>query len=174
MDKNSSFFVLTAVLWINFCQIKIIMKILRTISQKQCERVELRLIQYNIQLTEALVPTTLRKTLSCVRLKALWLQSVGFAKGMITLVSLIMKYRQFLKSFEKLLRPTNNYKLICGFVWEYVCMGVYVLWEWGRKANFFFSKWYWIQKQMKRLKSADPNMSVNFKIYFKATKDLTK
>lgn len=27
---------------------------------------------------------------------------------------------------------------------------------------------------MKRLKSADPNMSVNFKIYFKATKDFTK
>ena len=64
----------------------------------------------------------------------------------------------------------------CGFVsvGVFVCMGVYVLWEWGRKANFFFSKWYWIQKQMKRLKSADPNMSVNFKIYFKATKDLTK
>ena len=42
--------------------IKIIMKILRTISQKKFERVELRLLQYNIQLTGALMHTTLGKT----------------------------------------------------------------------------------------------------------------
>lgn len=96
------------------------MKILRTISQKQFERVELRLIQYNIQLTEALVPTTLRKTLSCVRLKALWLQSVGFATGTITLVSLITKYRQFLKSFK----IAKAYQQLQTVLW--FCLGVRV------------------------------------------------
>ena len=62
--------------------------------------------------------------MSYVHLKAL--QSVGFAKGMITLVVINNEVQQFLKSFAKLLRPTNNSKLFCGFVWEYVYMGVYM------------------------------------------------
>lgn len=76
--------------------------------------------------------------MSYAHLKAL--QSVGFAKGMINLVVINNEVQKFLKSFEKLLRPTNNFKLFCGFAWEYVCMGVYVLPESGRKEKFAFLK----------------------------------
>lgn len=121
MDKNSSFFVLTAVLWINFCQIKIIMKILRTISQKKFERVELRLLQYNIQPTGALGHTTLGKTPSCVCLKAFWLQSVGFAKGMITLVVTNNKVQTILEIVRKSAKAYQQLQTVLWF-----CLGVCV------------------------------------------------